>query len=75
MSAQCLKDGAAEIMRNKLSRSFNWITGGSFNQTFSARIYSIAHQSEQAEWPWHIVSVIDFFLGKQHCFNEWLGKD
>jgi hypothetical protein len=50
-----------------LSVFLNVLTGGASNQTFSAR-----------NWDWkrrglpHIVGVIDWILGKEHCMQCWV---
>lgn len=59
-------------MGSLISRSFNWLTGGSFQETFCLRMYKKATQSEDNTWPWRVVSFLDWMMKEQdHCFKEW----
>ena len=60
------------MMFNIISRSFNWITGGSFQETFCFRVYKQALIGDADSWSWAIVNFLDWIMREpDHCLKEW----
>lgn len=49
-----------------VSMLLNVIMGGSIGQTLSAR-----HWERKRNGKWHLVRIIDKFLGRDHCMHCW----
>jgi hypothetical protein len=57
-----------------LSRCLNWLTGGDFRETFSARIGREAEEGcFVAQLLERVINAI-FFWDPGHCYNAWLNS-